>query len=150
MRALLARFLPAGVVVLCLIAVGVGLYFRGQIEGAARGEAIAKAAMQERDTAIAALAAANKASEGYADELEAIRHRPVPVRVIRLCAAQKPVPVPGPAPGADEAGAAAGELPSGAGPGRDIGPDLYREAERADALAAQLRALQGWVSDVSK
>ena len=82
-------------------------------------------------------------TQDYAAEIERLRTSAARgPRVIRVCDAPS-VPGPGAAPGGtDDPGASGGELPSSAG--RDIGPALYAEAERADALAAQLRALQAW------
>lgn len=84
-------------------------------------------------------------TKDYASEIERLRAAAARgPRVIRVCDAP-PVSQPGsPAAGADDPGAAGGEFPSSAG--RDIGPALYAEADRADTLAAQLRALQSWVS----
>lgn len=82
-------------------------------------------------------------TQDYAAEIERLRTAAARgPRVIRVCDAPS-VPGPGDAPGGtDDPGAEGGQLPSSAG--RDIGPALYAEAERADALAAQLRALQAW------
>lgn len=83
--------------------------------------------------------------KGYQTELERLRaERARPARVIRVCDAAPAVPASGgPAGQSDDPGTGAGELPQAAG--RDIGPALYAEADRADELAAQLRALQEWV-----
>tara|TARA_R110000868_G_scaffold332979_1_gene593892 strand:+ start:205 stop:642 length:438 start_codon:yes stop_codon:yes gene_type:complete len=81
-------------------------------------------------------------TQNYAQELDRLRNKPA--RVIRVCDAPG-VPATGAAPGGTDApGAPGGELQ--AETGRDIGPALYAEAARADTLAAQLRALQSWVS----
>ena len=134
----------AGLLVLLGLGAG-GLYLKGKTAGEARGEAVAQAALRERDNAISALQASQAASEGYASELEELRNRPRPDPVIRVC--PKPtVPVPGTAAGTDGPAPAAGDVPEE--PGRDIGPALAREAERADRLAAQLRALQEWIQAV--
>jgi hypothetical protein len=82
------------------------------------------------------------ASSSYQAELERLRARPVPVRTVRLC---PDAPVPraaegGPAGGSDEAAAPGGVVPGS--PGRDIGPDLYQLADRADELSARLRGCQ--------
>jgi type II secretory pathway pseudopilin PulG len=87
-------------------------------------------------------------TQDYADELKRLRdiagRGP---RVIRVCDAPS-LPGPGAAPGGtDDPGTGGGELPQAAG--RDIGPALYAEAERADALAAQLRALQAWARKIT-
>lgn len=80
---------------------------------------------------------------GYRAEIERLRNRPGVRRVVRVCAEPVGVPVAGAATGVDDPGAAGGELPTVAQ--RDIGPELYAEADRADALAAQLRALHEWI-----
>jgi hypothetical protein len=88
-------------------------------------------------------------TQDYAAEIERLRTAAARgPRVIRVCDAP-PVSGPGAAPGGtDDPGAAGGELPQAAG--RDIGPALYAEAERADALAAQLRALQAWAKKTTQ
>jgi hypothetical protein len=81
-------------------------------------------------------------TQNYAEEMDRLRNKPA--RVIRVCDAPG-VPATGAAPGGtDDSRAEGGELQGETG--RDIGPALYVEADRADALAAQLRALQSWVS----
>ena len=134
-------------VLLCAAAAGAGLYWKGKAAGEARGDARALAAEAQRDAAIASLEASQKASEGYARELQELRNRPVPRKPVRLCIAPN-LPVPGPSGGTDGPAAPAGELP--VEPGPDIGPRLYDDARRADELAAQLRALQEWVNRVSE
>lgn len=81
----------------------------------------------------------------YQTELEGLRAgRAAGARVIRMCDAPRSVPAAGGTTGQpDGAPASAGSVPQE--PGRDIGPALYREADRADELSAQLRALQDWV-----
>jgi hypothetical protein len=80
---------------------------------------------------------------GYEKELEDLRNRPVSVRTVRLCP-EKPdrdvrhAPVSG---GTGQGSAAAGVVQPGNGPNRDIGPDLYALAGRADELSAQCRAI---------
>ena len=88
---------------------------------------------------------ANEASNGYQAELSRLRNRPAgPARVVRLCNnPATPVPVSDAAGGPDATGPAGGVVSGGAGP--DLGPRLYSEADRADALAAQLRGLQDWI-----
>jgi type II secretory pathway pseudopilin PulG len=83
-------------------------------------------------------------TQGYANELERLRTAAARgPRVIRVCDSTS-VPATGAAPGGtDDTGTSGGELPQTTG--RDIGPPLYSEADRADALAAQLRSLQDWV-----
>jgi hypothetical protein len=83
-------------------------------------------------------------TQGYANELERLRTAAARgPRVIRVCDSPS-VPATGAAPGGtDDTGTSGGELPQTTG--RDIGPPLYSEADRADALAAQLRSLQDWV-----
>lgn len=140
-----------GIAVVVLLGVLGGTYLKGRTAGEARGEAIAQAALRERDTAILALRASQAASEEYASELEAIRNRPVSRRVVRLCSAAD-VPVPGTSEGDPGGAGGAGGVPAPDGsdprPGPDIGPDLMKLAQDADQCSAQLRALQGWIKGV--
>lgn len=81
--------------------------------------------------------------KGYEQELADLRNRPVSVRTVRLCP-EKPdrdVRVPAPAGGTGPGSAPAGVVQQGNGPNRDIGPDLYALAGRADELSAQCRAI---------
>lgn len=81
----------------------------------------------------------------YQAELDGLRAgRAAGARPIRVCDAPRPVPATGAAAGqSDGAAAPAGDVP--AEPGRDLGPALYAEADRADELSAQIRALQDWI-----
>ena len=83
-------------------------------------------------------------TQDYANELERLRTAAARgPRIIRVCDAPS-VPAAGAAPsGTDDPAPEGGQLQGETG--RDIGPALYAEADRADALAAQLRALQDWV-----
>lgn len=81
--------------------------------------------------------------KGYEQELADLRNRPVSVRTVRLCP-EKPdrdVRVPAPAGGTGPGSAPGGVVQPGNGPNRDIGPDLYALAGRADELSAQCRAI---------
>lgn len=91
--------------------------------------------------------AAQEASDSYAEELIALRAARAPARVVRVCPDTRAhVPAaPGPAAGADAPPTPGGALPPVPGP--DIGQRLYSDAERADELSAQLRALQGWIRE---
>ena len=96
----------------------------------------------------AAREATEEASNAYQDELRRLRdaRAAIPVRTVRLCppAGRGEVPrVPGPATGADAAGAEG--LPGAAGP--DIGPALYGLADDGDGCAAQRDALIGWIRE---
>jgi hypothetical protein len=99
----------------------------------------------EREVLRESLRINGKVSASYVEELERLRSIPPvrPARIVRLCPEPIPVPVPGSTNGVDGPGTTRGEFPQGTG--QDIGPRLYYEAGRADALAAQLRALQSWV-----
>jgi hypothetical protein len=80
---------------------------------------------------------------GYEKELEDLRNRPVSVRTVRLCP-EKPdrdMRLPAPAGRTGQGSAPAGVVQPGNGPNRDIGPDLYALAGRADELSAQCRAI---------
>ena len=114
--------------------------------GAAEGRAVAEEALRERDVALTSLRASQAASEGYANELEDLRSAARPDPVIRLCPTNRPVPVSRPAAGTDGPAPSSGDVQGE--PGQDIGPALAREADRADRLAAQLRALQEWIRAV--
>jgi hypothetical protein len=97
--------------------------------------------------------AAQEATDGYRSELQSLQRARArqPARPVRLCQPPVQAQPDSSAPGrADGPGTAAGELPTGTGPGPDIGPDLAAIADRCDAVAAQLRGLQGWVERVSK
>ena len=81
--------------------------------------------------------------KGYEQELEDLRNRPVSVRTVRLCP-EKPdrdMRLPAPAGRTGQGSAPAGVVQPGNGPNRDIGPDLYALAGRADELSAQCRAI---------
>lgn len=82
---------------------------------------------------------------GYLAELERLRAgRAGGARVVRVCNDAAAGAASGrPAGESDGAAAAAGGVPPQARP--DLGPSLYAEADRADELSAQLRALQDWV-----
>lgn len=81
----------------------------------------------------------------YQTELDGLRAgRTAGARVIRVCDAPRPVPASGSAAGQPD-GSPAGAGSVQAEPGRDLGPALYGEADRADELSAQLRALQDWI-----
>jgi len=143
-----AKLILAGVALASLI--GGGLYLRHTwiSQGEAAGNARAEAALAQRDAAISALRASQEASRGYHEELDALRNAGRPDPVIRVCPRPSPVQVPGPTARTDVPAAPAGELPASPGSDRDIGPALAREADRADRLAAQLRALQDWINGV--
>lgn len=83
--------------------------------------------------------AAQSALESYATELETLRNRRVPPRVVRLCPSPESPETPRPAP---DTPSSPGILPGDSRP--DIGPGLYALADRCDEIAAQLRALQEW------
>ena len=148
MKLLTSRWTLAGVV---LIALSSGVLYYGhtqRVKGEAAGRAIAEEARYQRDIAISALRASQEASEGYANELEDLRSAGKPDPVVRLCPKPKPLSLPGPTARTDGAAPGSGDVQEE--PGRDIGPALAREAERADRLAAQLRALQDWIRGVSE
>lgn len=88
---------------------------------------------------------AQKASEGYQNELATLRsaRSAAPARAVRLCnvpASPAAGEVPGPESGPDGSASGSGGVPPRAGP--DIGPRLYASADRADDLSAQVRGLQ--------
>jgi hypothetical protein len=97
-------------------------------------------------------------SNGYQQELEdlrvaAARERIPVVRVCRVPADPESRRLSPAERGPDETGAGAGQLPQAAEgdprAGRDIGAELFAEADRADELAAQARWLQEYVRGCS-
>ncbi len=91
-------------------------------------------------------------SSGFQAEIAALRANQRPAPVVRLCQPAPVVPSDRTPSGSDGSGAAPGQLPPGtaadAVPGRDIGSELFRIADRADELTAQLRACQAFVERV--
>jgi hypothetical protein len=102
------------------------------------------AVRQEMVELKAAQAASQEASEGYQNELEAIRKRRPASGPVRLCI--KP-DVPAPASGSGAGSAAPGVVSGGDGTDHQEGPDIAAElaelARRADEVNAQARAIQG-------
>lgn len=96
---------------------------------------------------------AHNASRAYQDELASLRASR-PARPVRLCTDSGAAPSAtagdhSPTTGPDGTSPAPGMVPAEAGRGRDIGPDLFAVADRADELAAQLRGLQAWAKGVA-
>jgi hypothetical protein len=79
----------------------------------------------------------------YERELEDLRNRPVPTRVIRVCRQANPgdVRVPGAPGGTDGTGAPGGVV---SGPDEFDTRPLRELAREADEVAARLRAIQEW------
>lgn len=112
----------------------------------------------ERDQALADLSLrdtqyleAQEASNGYQSELQALRVTASRARVpiARLCprpAAADRRSISSAGTGSDAAPAAAGGVPTEdeVRRGRDIGPELFELADRADELSAQVRGLQAY------
>lgn len=125
-----------------LIAAGVALCAIGVLAVVVNGWRLdaAKVPALERqiEDSARSLKRAEEASIEFHKELADIRAtRPAPV--IRLCV--NPVQTgPDPASGPDGPAGPAGVLPPAVG--RDIGPELYGLADRADECSARLRALQ--------
>jgi hypothetical protein len=90
------------------------------------------AALKEREQEISAKVVAD-----YEKELSDLRNRPVPRRV--RCTVTSNLRDAAPTPGVGEGTPAAGVV--SAGVDKDLGPDLYALARRADELAAQTRAI---------
>lgn len=138
------RFAPY-LIGFALLVGGVGYYGHTRYnagQASVRAEIVKALASQAERNAIIS----KTAVQGYKDEIDSLRSPPsVPSRPVRLCSRQSGLPDTSPAPGTDVPATASGELQGGIGP--DIGPRLYSEAERADSLAAQLRALQNWVNE---
>jgi len=148
---LLKRYWHIAAIVL-LVAAGFGAY-KWQAHQAEKFENLSIHLSAQLDEARAAIRrageqarVARETSIEYQAELERLRNAPPVTRTVRLCPDPSPGSpgVPGTPAGADGPGSPGGELPGGAGP--DIGPWLYYEAGRADAVAAQLRALQAWIN----
>lgn len=128
-------------VVLLVLGWRVAEWRQGYVSAKARIEAVERESNARLEDIQGQLKASQEASQGYHDELEKLRSAP-PAPVVRLCPKPRLPAVPKTTPGTDETRPETGEL------SRDIGPDLVREAQRADELAAQLRALQGWLNSV--
>ena len=129
-------YLIAGVAGLGLC---VGAYLYGKHEGREdiRQEIREGLATQDRTNR----SVSRETVDSYRAEISRLRNKPA--RVVRLCR-NDGLPVAVSTPGTDGSSTPGGELQEGPGP--DLGPSLYSEADRADALAAQLRALHEWMA----
>lgn len=116
-------------------------------------------ARDERDSALedarqahADQVIANKASRGFHDELDQLRaaaaRKPAPrvECVRRSAAASSALPASNPASGSDAASAPTGTLPQTDGSSHDVGPALFAIADDCDAVSAQLRGLEAFIS----
>lgn len=142
------RLLAYGAGIAAVFALGLTVHrwyvSAGELE-AVRQQLADERADRARDIALAA-----KASKGYQDEIDRLGTR-APLPAVRLC---RTAPAPRTADTAarpDEASPAGGVGLQGAQggfeQGPDIGPELDQIAARCDAVTAQLRGLQGWVTD---
>lgn len=139
------RLIGALVAVILLFGIGVYLEHRGvekcQMDDA-KVAAIQTAAAKEQEAQDASRV--KDAEDQYHDELtKNLQPVAVPEPVVRLCVSPRPKSLPQASThpsGPPSAPTATGPLPPVAGP--DIGPKLYAEADRADKIAAQLRALE--------
>ena len=90
------------------------------------------------------------ASSAYAQELVALRSRPVRTAPVRLCRSPDPVPASESALRTTGSTATTGSDERTVGAdleaGPDIGPELRALAMACDAENAKLRALQGWAN----
>jgi hypothetical protein len=152
---LLLRFLPW--ILGGALALGLLVMINGWRKDAARLPVVRQEFAVYRTGVETAQRVREEVSNGYQAELETLRaaagKRPAPA--VRLCAPAAPsVPADRAAGRGDGAGAAGGQLPGGnaagdsAGAGPDIGRELFALADRADTLAAQLRACQSFVDKV--
>ncbi len=135
-------YIKLGLAAVVLIALGwLALIVNGWRQDSLRVEEVET----ELSTLKAAQEASQKASEGYQNELEAIRNRPVPASPVRLCKPARVPPAggrPSPTvPPADVVSGTDGTDPEVRG-GPDIGPALRSLAKRADEVSAQGRATQ--------
>jgi hypothetical protein len=146
---------PLGYIRLAGIAVIAGLLiWLGLIVNGWRNDAERLAIVElERDQALADLSQerlnvveAQEASRGYQSELQDLRVAATRERipVVRLCksAPQAREPLPAAGAGPDAAAAPSGPLPQEDEVHRDLGPELFELADRADELSAQVRGLQ--------
>jgi len=153
LKALPWRLIGAGVAVAALVAFGWRVNeWRQGYHGKAAAEARTAEIAKEASEAMVLLAERHRqaleASEKHQDELStlrAARDAAPPAPVLRLCREPR-VPAPsasgGSTPGPDAARASGGEFQEET---RFDTRPLYDEADRADELAARLRALQEWV-----
>lgn len=113
----------------------------------------------ERDTALedarqahADQVIANQASQGFHDELNQLKSaaalKPAPRVdcVRRSAAAVSPVPDANSASGSPATAASTGEVPPADGRTHDLGPPLFALADDCDAVSAQLRGLEAFIS----
>lgn len=145
--------LAMALVVLLALAAAVWKVNAWRVAAEDRDRAIAERdqAIEDRDFYITAWREAQEASRDYQTELADLRVATTRERlpVVRLCrepakAEHRPLPAAG--PGLDDAGAAARDVPPADAlpPGRDLGPELFALADRADELSAQVRGLQAY------
>jgi hypothetical protein len=128
-----------------IVAVVAALSFAAYKVNSWRQDALQLGAVRQEMAGLkAAQEASHKASEGYQNELEAIRKRRPASGPVRLCI--KPS-VPTPAGGSGEGSTAPRVVPGGDGTDHQEGPDIASElaefARRADEVNAQARAIQG-------
>lgn len=152
-KALPWRLIAYSMAAVAVLAIGWQVHgWRQGYLGKAAAEARTAEIAQQASEAMALLAERHRqaleASEKHQNELStlrAARDAAPPAPVLRLCREPR-VPAPGsrssPAPGPDAAAAPSGEFQEET---RFDTRPLYDEADRADELAARLRALQEWV-----
>lgn len=138
------RLIGCLVAVIAIFGIGVYLEHRGAQKcemNAAQVAAIQAAAAREQEAKDARTV--QDAEDQYREELAKNASVAAPVPVVRLCDDPRPSPLPktqGHPSGPPSAAPAPRPLPPVPRP--NVGPALYAEADRADQLAAQLRALQ--------
>lgn len=149
---LLLRLLPyiIGAVVLG----GIGIVVKGWHDDAQKLPQVQQEFAVYRTGQETAARVRKEVSGEYQGEIATLRagqRQPAPA--VRLCQQAPAVPASGTTGGSHGAGATGGQLPEGTGTGavqgRDIGAELFRLADRADELTAQLRACQSFVGKVA-
>lgn len=127
------------------LVVGLPLSWRHRAE-------IAELKAQHRELLSKGWEAAHKVNERLVEEfnedLAAIANRPPP-RTVLVCPKGGAV-LPRAAGGANPEGGAGVPAAAGGEAGRDLGPFIAAEADRADRCAAQLNKLIDWVDSVRK
>jgi hypothetical protein len=116
------------------------------------GEEVAELKLAHRDQMVKGWEAAHrvneKVTEQFNEDLATIANRPVP-RPVLVCRADRAVLPGAPAgTGAEAPGGLPGEARGEAG--RDLGPYIAGEADRADRCAAQLNRLIDWINTVRR
>jgi hypothetical protein len=91
-------------------------------------------------------------SDGFQKEITALRDAvsKQPAPVVRLCNQPAPAAVDRPTARDHDPAPTPGPLPETNDVHRDVGPELFRLADAADLLSAQLRACQDYIGKLQK